>query len=70
MKRTKYVVTIEGHTTRFSALRHALLFAAMMSTEMLGHLVEVQSKDGIVGQYRGGKPTPEFTQHHISGIFR
>ena len=70
MKQTKYTVEIEGHTARFSALRHAMLFAAMMSREAIGHLVEVQSKDGLRGQYRGGVPTPEFKQHHINGIFR
>jgi hypothetical protein len=70
MKRTQYTVTVENHTARFSALRHAMLFAQMMSREMLGHLVEVGSKDGLRGQYHSGQPTPEFKQHHISGIFR
>lgn len=69
MKRTKYSVRHTDETARFSSLRHALLFAAMVSADMPQHLIEVNAKDGLAGQYRNGKPTPEFEQHHISGIF-
>jgi hypothetical protein len=70
-KRTKYTVyNIGGETARFSSLRHALLFAVMLSDRMPGHLIEVGAKDGLAGQYQGGKPTPEFVQHHISGVFQ
>lgn len=70
MKRTKYVVrNIEGETARFSNLRHALLFAIMLSERMPGYLIEVSAKDGLAGQYQGGNPTPEFKQHHINGVF-
>jgi hypothetical protein len=69
-KRTKYEVhNIEGETARFSLLRHALLFAVMLSDRMPRHLIEVSGKDGLAGQYIGGKPTPEFKQHHIAGVF-
>lgn len=70
MKRTKYVVTMRDETARFSALRHAMLFACMLSDKAPGHLIEVHGPDAIFGQYRSGKPTPEFTQHHIDGIFQ
>jgi hypothetical protein len=32
-------------------------------------MVEVSGKDGLVGQYIGGRPTNEFEQHHIDGVF-
>lgn len=70
MKRTKYTVHhIEGETAKFSSYRHALLFAMMLSERIPGQLIEVSAKDGLVGQYQGGNPTPEFKQHHIDGIF-
>jgi hypothetical protein len=69
-KHTKYTVHhIEGETARFSNLRHALLFAVMISDRMPAHLIEVSAKDGLVGQYQNGRPTPEFKQHHIDGVF-
>lgn len=70
-KRTKYQVhhLVNNETARFSNLRHALLFAVARSEDQPNHLIEVSAKDGLVGQYQGGKPTPEFVQHHISGIF-
>lgn len=69
-KRIKYTVHhIDGETAKFSSLRHALLFAVMLSDRMPSHLIEVSAKDGLAGQYQGGKSTPEFEQHHISGVF-
>lgn len=69
-KKTKYTVhNIEGEAARFSLLRHALLFACDMSDRMPSHLIEVSAKNGLVGQYKGGRPTPEFKQHHINGVF-
>lgn len=69
-KRVKYTVHhIEGETARFSLLRHALLFALMLSERMPWCLIEVSAKDGLAGQYKGGQPTPEFKQHHIDGVF-
>ena len=70
-KRTKYQVNnIDGETARFSLLRHALLFAVMLSERMPEHLIQVSSNDGLVGQYQGGKPTSEFEQHYINGVFQ
>lgn len=70
MKRTKYIIhNIEGETARFSSRRHALLFAVMISERTPGQLIEVSHSSGLVGQYQGGRPTPEFKQHHIDGIF-
>jgi hypothetical protein len=66
MKRTKYTVFIEGETSRFSGLHHALLFAIMISERKPFHLIEVADKDSLVGQYLGGEPTPEFKPHHTS----
>lgn len=69
-KRVKYTVhNINGETAKFSSLRHALLFAIARSEEMPSHFIEVSAKDGLAGQYCGGRPTPEFEQHHIAGIF-
>ena len=69
-KRTKYIVhNIEGETARFSSLRHAMLFAVMLSERMPWCSIEVSAPDGLVGQYLGGAPTPEFKQHHIDGTF-
>lgn len=69
-KRIKYTVhNINGETAKFSSLRHALLFAIARSEEMPCNLIEVSAKDGLAGQYEGGRPTPEFVQHHIAGIF-
>jgi len=70
LKRTKYTVSIGGEAAKFSVLRHALLFSMMISERMPGWLIEVAAKDGLVGQYQDGKPTPEFEQHHINGIFQ
>lgn len=70
-KRIKYTVHgLNSETAKFSSLRHALLFAVARSEEMPANLIEVSAKDGLAGQYEGGKPTPEFVQHHINGIFR
>jgi hypothetical protein len=71
MKRTKYAVYYgpEADTARFSSLRHAMLFAIARSEEFPGHLIEINAKDGLAGQYQGGKPTAEFESHHIAGIF-
>lgn len=69
-KRTKYTIRFQDESARFSNLRHALLFALMLSEQDSGYLIEVHAKDGLVGQYNAGKPTPEFEQHHINGIFR
>lgn len=69
-KRTAYTVhNIQGETARFSLLRHAMLFACMISDRMPGYLIEVSAKGGLAGQYKGGQPTPEFKQHHIDGVF-
>lgn len=70
-KRVKYTVHNIGEKeiAKFSSLRHALLFAIMISERMPTHLIEVSGKDGLVGQYRAGNPTPEFKQHHIDGVF-
>lgn len=70
-KRTRYIVQCRGEIARFSSYRHALLFAEMLSgRDCPGQLVEVSAPDGLVGQYRDGRPTPEFKQHHIDGIFQ
>lgn len=68
-KRTKYHVTIDGESAKFSNLRHAMLFAIAISDRMPAHLIEVIGADGIAGQYQNGRPTPEFKQHHINGVF-
>lgn len=68
-KRTKYTIRVGNTVSKFSLLRHAMLFAVMLSERMPGHLIEVADKDSLVGQYRGGAPTPEFKQHHIDGVF-
>lgn len=69
-RQAKFTVhNIGGETAKFSSLRHALLFAVMLSERMPGHLIEVSAKSGLAGQYQGGKPTPEFVQHHINGVF-
>jgi hypothetical protein len=70
-KRTKYLVHCPGgHVARFSEQWHARIFAITLSESMPGHLIEMQAPDGLIGQYRGGDTTPEFKQHHISGLFR
>lgn len=69
MKRTKYVVRDGNEIARFSSVRHACLFGAMLSEHMPWQLIEVAAPDGLVGQYRGGHPTSEFKQHHIDNIF-
>lgn len=70
-KRIKYEVhNLDGETAKFSSLRHALLFACARSEERFdGACIYVTAADGIACQYVGGKPTPEFKQHHINGIF-
>ena len=69
-KRIRYTVhNINGETAKFSSLRHAMLFAIARSEEMPGNLIEISAKDGLAGQYQAGRPTPEFEQHHIAGIF-
>lgn len=70
-KRTKYIVHCPGdHIARFSEQWHARAFAVVLSERMPGHLIEMSAPDGLIGQYRGGDPTPEFKQHHINGMFR
>jgi hypothetical protein len=69
--RTKYVVHCsDNHIARFSEQWHARIFAVALSERMPGHLIEMSAPDGLIGQYRGGAPTPEFKQHHIDGCFR
>lgn len=70
-KRTKYIVySPDHHIARFSEQWHARIFAVALSERMPGHLIEMSAPDGLIGQYRGGAPTPEFKQHHIDGCFR
>lgn len=70
-KRTKFLVDCpQGHIARFSEQWHARLFAVAVSERMPGHLIEMRSPEGLIGQYKGGDPTPEFKQHHIDGLFR
>jgi hypothetical protein len=70
-KRTKYVVHCPGeHIARFSEQWQARIFAVALSERMPGHWIEMSAKDGLIGQYHGGEPTPEFKQHHIDGCFR
>jgi hypothetical protein len=69
MKRTKYTVNVAGEVARFSSVRDAMLFAIMQSERLPTHLIEVVARDGIVGQYWAGTPTPEFTLHH-AGVFQ
>lgn len=72
-RRTKYTVRgigIDGRDVgKFSNLRHAMLFAIARSEDHPSYLIEIDAKNGLAGQYQGGKPTPEFEQHHIVGIF-
>jgi len=70
-KRTKFIVHCpNGHIARFSEQWHARIFAIALSERMPGHCIEMSAPDGLIGQYRGGDTTPEFKQHHISGLFR
>lgn len=67
MKRTKYTVLAGDETARFSSIHHAYLFAIMWSRLHPLHLIEVGTANRVlVGQYQGGKPTPEFEPHHTS----
>jgi len=65
MKRTRYFVEHCGEVAKFSSPHDAQLFAAMLSNRHQGHWIEVHAPDGLIGQYRHGQPTPEFTGHHI-----
>jgi hypothetical protein len=70
-RRTKFIVWCpDGHMARFSEQWHARIFAITLSERVPGHSIELSAPDGLIGQYRGGNPTPEFKQHHIDGMFR
>ncbi len=59
--RTKFVVYYQAKIARFSDYVDAHAFARQQSH--FGGLVEIVGKDGMVGQYDHGKPTPEFAIH-------
>lgn len=70
-KRTKYIVHCpDNHIARFSEQWHARIFAVALSERRPGKLIEMSCSTGLIGQYEGGDPTPEFKQHHIDGCFR
>lgn len=54
MKRTKYVVYMpSGHIARFSDVLAALDYGRQYNAE-------VSAPDGLIGQFKDGKATPEF----------
>lgn len=67
-KRTKYTIHHIGpnatDVAKFSDLRHAMLFAVACSEKFPKRLIEINARDGLAGQYQGGKPTAEFELHH------
>lgn len=69
-KRTQYVVHVGNEVARFSDLRHACLFGIMISERMPTHLIEISVHAGLIGQYRNGRPTPEFEYRYTDGMFR
>jgi len=70
-RRTKFLVSCpDDHVARFSEQWHARVFAIALSERMPGHLIEMRAPDGLIGQYRAGKSTPEFELHHLNGMFR
>jgi hypothetical protein len=62
-RRTQYVVTVGDEIGRFTSYFHAMDFACANSYG--GRLTQVEGvkERGLVGQYRNGKPTPEFALH-------
>lgn len=59
--KTRFTVRVGDDLAKFSSWLHAMDFASAHSYG--GRLVEVGSKNGLVGQYRDGKPTEEFKMH-------
>lgn len=57
-KKTPYTVLIGSDVGLFSNYLQAMDFACISSFG--GALIEVHDASGVVGQYRDGKPTPEF----------
>lgn len=63
-KRPMFTVRYGCETAKFSSYRDAMYFAEAQSFTHEGHLIEVGHKSGLVGQYRSGRTTDEFKQHH------
>lgn len=64
--KTYFTVRYGRETAKFSNNRDAMQFAEAKSTDpaFRDWLIEVQHKTGLVGQYRNGATTPEFSMHH------
>lgn len=64
MRKNTYYAVRYGNDklARFSDFCDAMWFAEMQSAR--GGWAEVQHPSGLVGQYRNGRPTPEFAPHH------
>lgn len=63
-RRTYFTVRYGKDLAKFSSNMDAMEFAERMSLRT-GHLIEVQHKTGLVGQYKNGVTTPEFAAHHM-----
>jgi hypothetical protein len=63
--RMQYRVTGNGYTAKFSDYKHAMDYAAWISS-IEQSWCEVHHSSGIVGQYHKGKTTSEFQLHHDS----
>jgi len=61
-KNSFFVVPYLGEVAKFSSYKDAMLFAQAVSAS--DELIEVRHTAGIVGQYRAGKPTPRYAEHH------
>lgn len=59
-RQTPYIVHLAGcHLARFSHPDHAQEYAQAYS-ERHKTGIEVSAPSGLIGQYRNGRPTPEF----------
>lgn len=61
-KNSLFTVPYFGEIAKFSSYKDAMLFAQAVSAS--NELIEVRHTAGVVGQYRAGKPTPRFEDHH------
>lgn len=61
-KNSLFTVAYLGEIAKFSSYKDAMLFAQAVSAS--NELIEVRHQTGLVGQYQGGNPTPEFAEHH------
>jgi hypothetical protein len=64
-QRTKYSVDCpDGEVAKFSSYCRAMDFAAAISREAPDYLIQVGTSSALVGQYKNGRTTPEFSLHH------